>query len=124
MAGLFEPRGTQFYNAKYYERKPTIENRESGVFFTYEKASDESNSFSQPLQNLVTRQKTLAISTTAPIKWRTGSYVLTQDGRMWSITDWSEDEPINPQVAFFLKRNLESTRLSLIEVDNPLGLTV
>lgn len=124
MSGLFEPRGTQFYSARYYSKYPTIENRENGVFFTYEKSTDERNEYAQPLRNLVTNEKTLTISTTAPIKWRVGAYVLTQDGRLWVINTWTEDEPINPQVALFLRRNLESSQLSLTEVDNPLGLTV
>ena len=124
MAGLFEARGTQFYNGKYYESYPTIENAETGIFFTYERYEDERNNFTQPINNLVTREKRLSICTTSPICWRVGAYVLTQDGRMWTIEDWREDPVINPQAAFFIKRNLECAVLSLVEVDNPLGLRV
>ena len=124
MAGLFEPRGTQFYTGMYYEKKPTIENREQGVKFNYERISDKAASYEQPIRNLLTRKKTLTISTTAPIRWKVGGYVLTQSGQMWVVQDLSEDEPINPQVAYFLRRNLESAKLTLVEVDNPLGLTV
>ncbi|MBQ9115634.1 MAG: hypothetical protein IJY04_01280 [Clostridia bacterium] len=124
MSGLFEPRGTQFYNGKYFEKYPTIENAEKGIRFTYERISDERSAFSFPVRNLVSREKKTGISTTAPIKWRVGSYILTQDGRLWVIENWSEDEPINPQTAFFLRRNLESTAIFLTEVDNPLRLTV
>lgn len=123
MSGMFEPRGNQFYTAKYYAVFPTLENKIEGVKFTYEKAGDEAATFSQPIRNLVTRKKTLSISTSAPIKWKVGAYVLTQDGRMWTISDWTEDTPVNPQSAFFFKRKMETATLSLVEVDNPLGLT-
>lgn len=124
MAGMFEPRGSQFYNAKYYETNPTLENHVDGIKFTYEKASDERSSLTEPIRNLVTRKKTLAIATTAPIKWKVGAYVLTQDARLWVISDWTEDTPVNPQSAFFFKRKMETATLSLTEVDNPLRLTV
>lgn len=124
MAGLFEPRGTQFYTGMYYPQRPTLQNREKGEKFNYEKVSDETANYSQPIRNLVTKQKRLSISTTAPIKWKVGGYVLTQSGQMWVIESWGEDEPINPQVAYFLRRNLESAMINLVEVDNPLGLTV
>ena len=124
MAGMFEPRGSQFYNAKYYESNPTLDNAIGGIKFTYEKAGDERASFSEPIRNLVTRKKTLVIATTAPIKWKVGGYVLTQDARLWVISDWSEDTPVNPQSAFFFKRRMETATISLTEVDNPLKLTV
>ena len=121
---MFEPRGAQFYTAVYYEYFPTLENSVTGTKFNYEKAGDEASSFAQPIRNLVTREKRLTISTTAPMKWRVGAYVLTQDGRFWTIENWSEDTTINPQAAFFFKRRMETATLSLTEVDNPLGLTV
>lgn len=124
MAGLFEARGTQFYNARYFCEYPTIENRAASQRFTYERYGDERNGFTQPVTNLVTREKRIEICTTSPIKWKVGAYVLTQDGRMWVIENWREDPVINPQAAFFIKKNLECAVLSLVEVDNPLGLTV
>ncbi len=124
MSGMFEPRCAQFYTGIYYKYAPTLENRQEGVKFNYEKAGNEMSTFAQPIRNLVTNEKRLVISTTAPIKWKVGAYVLTQDGRMWSIMDWAEDTTINPQAAFFFKRKMETSTLTLIEVDNPLELTV
>ena len=124
MAGMFEPRGDQFYTAKYYTSYPTLENVVTGVKFNYEKAGNEMASFAQPIRNLVTNEKRLTISTTAPIRWKVGAYVLTQDARLWVISNWMEDTTINPQAAFFFKRKMETATLSLTEVDNPLGLTV
>lgn len=124
MSGMFEPRCAQFYTGMYYEYYPTLENRLTGIKFNYEKAGDERGTFSQPIRNLVTREKKLVISTTAPMKWKVGAYVLTQDGRLWVIEDWMEDTSINPQAAYFFKRKMETATLSLTEVDNPLGLTV
>lgn len=124
MAGMFEPLGSQFYTGKYYDSFPTLDTAPMGVKFRYEKASDQAATYSQPIRNLVTRKKTLTISTTAPISWKVGAYVLTQDGRMWTIMEWTEDTPVNPQSAFFLKRKMETAALSLVEADNPLGLKV
>lgn len=124
MSGMFEPRGAQFYTGKYYEIYPTLQNVANGVKFNYEKAGNQSSSYAQPIRNLITREKNLTISTTAVISWKVGAYVLTQDGRLWTISDWSEDTSINPQAAFFFSRRLETAVLSLTEVDNPLGLTV
>ena len=124
MSGMFEPRGVQFYTGMYYNYYPTLENRLTGIKFNYEKAGDERGTFSQPIRNLVTREKKLVISTTAPLKWKVGAYVLTQDSRLWVIEDWMEDTAINPQAAYFFKRKMETATLTLTEVDNPLELTV
>ena len=124
MSGMFEPIGSQFYTGKYYDSFPTLDTAPMGVKFRYEKAGDQASSYAQPIRNLVTRKKTINISTTAPISWKVGGYVLTQDSRLWVIAEWTEDTPVNPQSAFFLKRKMETAMLSLVEADNPLGLKV
>lgn len=121
---MFEPLTSEFYSAKYYERHPTIENAEQGVYFRYEKVTERSKAFSQPINNLITREGRVTISTTYDIPFRIGGYILTQEGRMYTINDFTTGQVQNEQRAFFFRAVDDLTVLSLVECANPLGLTV
>lgn len=121
---MFEPLTTEFYSAKYYDRHPTIENSEQGVYFRYEKVTERSKAYSQPINNLITKEGRFTISTTYDIPFKLGAYILTQEGRMYTIADFTTGQVQNEQRAFFFNAINNFTMLSLVECANPLGLRV
>lgn len=121
---MFEPLTSEFYSAKYYERHPTIENAESGIYFRYEKITERRKEFTQPINNLITKEGRLTISTTYDLNVKVGGYVLTQEGRMYTIADFTTGQVQNEQRAFFFNAVEDLTVLSLVECANPLRLRV
>ena len=121
---MFEPLTQQFYTAKYYPEYPTLENSVQGTVFRFEHVNERKSTYSQPINNLLSKTGRFNISTTTRIHIVVGGYVLTQEGRMYVIEELAEDDDINPQRAFFFRDTQHTKVLSLVECDNPLELTV
>ena len=121
---MFEPLTTEFFSAKYYAKNPTIQNKEAGVYFRYEKVTERSKRFSQPINNLIAKEGRYAISTTYSIPFKCGGYILDQDGKMYVISDFTTGQVQNEQRALFFKPVENVTVLSLTETANPLELRV
>lgn len=121
---MFEPLTQQFFGGRYYAKRPTIENREEGIYFRYEKLIEKSKRFSQPINNLITKEGRYTISTTFDIHFVPGGYVLDQDGHMYIISETANGDDLNEQRSFFFVSNKHFTVLSLTECANPLQLEV
>lgn len=121
---MFEPLTQQFYSGKYYSEYPTLENSAEGFPFRFEHINERRRSYAQPINNLLSKEGRHNIATTATLHFEIGGYVLTQDGKMYSIEEIAEDDDINPQTAFFFSDTHHTKVLSLVECDNPLELTV
>jgi hypothetical protein len=121
---MFKPLTTEFYSARYYKKIPTLENAEKGVLFRYEKLTEKSKRYSQPINNLIAKEERYTILTSAPIDFVVGGYVLDQDGKMFVISDLTSGEVAIEQRALFFKPVDNHTVLSLTKVANPLGLKV
>lgn len=121
---MFEPLTSEFYSAKYFEKFPTLENSETGIYFRYEKVTDRRKSYSQPINNLIAKEGRLTISTTYDLRVKVGGYVLTQEGRMYTVSDFTTGQVHNEQRALFLNAIEDLTVLSLVECSNPLRLTI
>jgi hypothetical protein len=121
---MFEPLTSEFYSAKYFDRYPTIENAAKGIYFRYEKITERRKEFSQPINNLIAQEGRLTISTTYDLRVKVGGYVLTQEGRIYAISDFTTGQVQNEQRAFFFNAVEDLTVLSLVECENPLRLKV
>lgn len=121
---MFEPLTTEFFSAKYYKKHPTIQNAEQGVYFRYECITERSKRFSQPINNLIAKEGRYTIATNYSIPFKEGGYILTQDGRMYTIESFTAGQAQNEHRALFFKPLENLTVLSLVECANPLGLTV
>lgn len=121
---MFEPLTTEFFSAKYYTKNPTLQNKEKGIYFRYERITERSKRFSTPINNLIAKEGRYSISTTYSIRFKCGGYVLDQDGKMYIISDYTTGQSQNEHRALLFKPIENITVLSLTEVANPLELNV
>lgn len=110
------------YTGNFYFRKPKTP-QDRAIGFTYDIVEDLTKARENVLNSLETANERLAIKTIASINFAVGSYVTTQDGKLWEITEIN-DKPIEEykQASRFFKNSRQETTLRLLRIDNPWGL--
>lgn len=122
---LLQKRAEQTLTGTYYEEQPQSP-ADGGVTFQYEYVNPSSWTFRRLFGNVVGNQFSItAIKTVSPLAWRVSSYVVTQDGRLYSILQVERDlASVGKQAQrFFCDPAGVSYVLRLMEVENPWEVT-
>lgn len=122
---LLQKRAEQTLTGTFYEARPQTP-EDGGAAFHYEYVNPSSWTFRRLFGNVVGNQFSLtAVKTVTPLPWRVSSFVLTQDGRLYSILQVERDlASVGKQAQrFFCDPAGVSYVLRLMEVENPWEVT-
>ena len=114
-------RDTDFLSGTYYERKPKKPG-DNPVFFEYEMLDERSRAYSLIMGGLHADAVTCAIKTDYDLKWKIGSFVVTQDGEFWTISEVRKtiQIPENREALRVVKQsNNTEYAIRLVICDNP-----
>lgn len=105
----------------YYNRRPKT-TADVGISFSYDIVDVSDRNYSKLLDNLQTEQVMQTIKTNDLCGFKTKGYVVTQDGRFWTITGIIERlvKRENKQALRVLRQTIETEYvIRLLQVDNP-----
>lgn len=108
----------------YYNRRPKT-TADVGISFSYDIVDESDRNYSKLLDNLQTEQVMQTIKTNDLCGFKTKGYVVTQDGRFWTITGIIERlvKRENKQALRVLRQTIETEYvIRLLQVDNPMEL--
>ena len=108
----------------YYKRRPKT-TADEGISFSYDIVDESDRNYSKLLDNLKTEQVMQTIKTNDLCGFKTKGYVVTQDGRFWTITGIITRlvKRENKQALRVLKQTIETEYvIRLLQVDNPMEL--
>lgn len=122
---LLQKRAEQTLTGTFYETRPQTPT-DSGAMFRYEYVNPSSWTFRRLFGNVVGNQFSLtAIKTVTPLPWRVSSFVVTHDGRLYSVLQVERDlSSVGKQAQrLFCDPAGVSYVLRLMEVENPWEVT-
>lgn len=108
----------------YYNRRPKT-TADVGISFSYDIVDESDRNYSKLLDNLQTEQVMQTIKTNDLCGFKTKGYVVTQDGRFWTITGIIKRlvKHENKQALRVLRQTIETEYIiRLLQVDNPMEL--
>ena len=111
-------------NGAYYSRRPlTTSDVAEGI--NYKPLDPSTRRYGSVISNLKKDEQLFTIQTITQCKYKVGGYIVTQDGTMWQIAEIrSKADEGNVEALRLFRETAKTVHvLSLIEVDNPLGLT-
>lgn len=124
---MFNARSDEYLHGRYYKNYPTLENAAqnatSGLTFRYKSVSEMTREEAQLATNSEINSAMRTIETSFPLPWESGAYVLLGKGSLWMIKLISTGTARNAQAARYGKPMKKYT-LTLVEVEEPLGLSV
>lgn len=121
---LLQKRAEQTLTGTFYERRPETPT-DGGAPFQYEYVNPSSWTFRRLFGNVVGNQFSVtAVKTVSPLYWRVSSFIVTQDGRLYTILQVERDLAGAGKQAqrLFCDPAGVSYVLRLAEVENPWGI--
>jgi hypothetical protein len=108
--------------AWYLKNQPNI--NDSGKPFDYEIIDGNSRSYQMLFGNVQGASNIATIKTNEPYEWRENTFVVLQDGKLYSIESIREDLGKVDKEAYRLLKDVVGVEyvLRLIEIDNPYNL--
>lgn len=93
-----------------------------GAYFEYKEIDYPTRTFGEVIDNIITTQRRMTIRTRWNLDFCINGYVVTQDGQMWTIAQVQRNS-YNAENLRFMQKNPNSEYiLSLVGVDNPMGV--
>ena len=105
----------------YQKNQPTTE---GGLLFDYEIIDGKSKSYQMLFGNVEGTSNITTIKTNDPYEWRENTFVVLQDGKLYTIESIREDLGKVDKEAFRLLKDVVGVEyvLRLLEIDNPYNL--
>lgn len=122
---LLQKHAEQTLTGTFYEHRPLTPS-DGGISFPYEFVSPASWTFRRLFGNVVGNQFSItAIKTVSSLPWRVSSFIVTQDGRLYSVLQIERDHANVGKQALRLFSDAAGITyvLRLMEIENPWEIT-